>query len=143
MQARRYLLLAVGILAVALGTVGVFVPILPTTPFLLLAVACFARSSTRLERWLLGHRWFGPYLYAYREHRAMTSRHRALTLALLWAGLTYAAVAHAESWWLRGVLGAIGLGVTIHLLTLRTYTRAMLAAAASGAASATSAAGED
>ncbi|MGI6375239.1 MAG: YbaN family protein [Anaerolineae bacterium] len=130
MTLRRGLLIAGGVLATALGVVGLFVPILPTTPFLLLAAAAFARSSERLHRWLLGHRLFGAYLRAYREHRAMTSRARAITLALLWAGLTYAACAHAPSWWLRGVLAAIGLGVTLHLLTLRTYTREMAAAAA-------------
>ncbi len=125
---RRGLLIVGGVLATGLGLVGLFVPILPTTPFLLLAAAAFARSSERLHNWLLGHRWLGPYIHAYRQHRAITTRTRAIALALLWAGLTYAACAHAQAWWLRALLGAIGLGVTLHLLTLRTYTPEMAAA---------------
>ncbi|MBP7830294.1 MAG: YbaN family protein [Kiritimatiellae bacterium] len=122
----RVLLAITGLIAVGLGTVGVFVPLLPTTPFLLLAAACFLRSSDRLYAWLMHHRWFGAYIRNYREHRAITRRAKVVTLALLWGVIGYSAVAVATAWWLRALLGAVAVGVTLHLLGLKTLDRDML-----------------
>lgn len=71
---RRLIYLVLGYGFVAVGFVGVALPVLPTTPFLILAVACFARSSPRLEAWLLGHPRFGPLLSDWREHGAIPKR---------------------------------------------------------------------
>jgi hypothetical protein len=120
------LLVAVGMIAVGLGIIGVFVPLLPTTPFLLLAAACFIRSSERLYAWLIHHRWFGPYIRNYRDHRAITLRAKVATLVLLWVTIGYSAIMVASTWWLRALLAAIAVGVTIHLLHLKTLTPAML-----------------
>lgn len=81
------LLLAVGFLSLALGAAGIFLPILPTTPFLLLAAFCFARSSQRMHEYLVNHRVFGTYISNY-YNQAMTPRHKARTLAVLWFGIT-------------------------------------------------------
>lgn len=123
---KRGFLVTVGVLAVSLGTVGVFVPLLPTTPFLLLAAACFIRSSDRLYAWLIHHRWFGSYIRNYREHKAITLQARIVTLSLLWIVIGYSAVFVAQTWWLRAVLGAVAIGVTTHLLMLKTLTPEMI-----------------
>lgn len=120
---RKALLAAAGVLAVGLGAVGVFVPLLPTTPFLLLAAACFFRSSDRLYAWLLRHRWFGPYIRNYREHRAVTLRAKLLCLALLWATIGCSAVFAVRAGWLRALLAAVAAGVTLHVLRLKTLAR--------------------
>ncbi|PNU05557.1 hypothetical protein A8V01_16335 [Novosphingobium guangzhouense] len=73
--------LAIGLLLVGLGFVGIFVPLLPTTDFMLLALPCFARSSPRLEAWLLGHPRFGPALRAWRDSRAVPRHAKALACA--------------------------------------------------------------
>lgn len=122
----RILLAAVGIIAVGLGTVGVFLPLLPTTPFLLLAAACFIRSSDRLYSWLIHHRWFGRYIRNYREHRAVTRRAKVVTLVALWSVIGYSALAVATTGWLRALLGVVAIGVTLHVLSLRTLTPGML-----------------
>lgn len=119
---RKWLLAGAGVVAVGIGIVGIFVPILPTTPLLLLAAACFIRSSDRLYNWLIGHRWFGSYIRNYREHRAITRRAKVAALVLLWSVIGYSAVAAVSDWWMRALLGAIAVGVSIHLLRLRTYT---------------------
>lgn len=79
----RGILVTVGIIAISVGAIGVFVPLLPTTPFLLLAAACFIRSSDRLYAWLIHHRWFGSYIRNYREHHAITLRAKIVSLTLL------------------------------------------------------------
>ncbi|NQU27807.1 MAG: DUF454 family protein, partial [Candidatus Marinimicrobia bacterium] len=77
---RKGLLILIGILLVVLATVGIFLPLLPTTPFLLLAAACFFRSSDRLYRWLITHKWFGLYIKNYREHKAITKGAKVVIL---------------------------------------------------------------
>ncbi|MBM3189776.1 MAG: DUF454 domain-containing protein, partial [Chloroflexi bacterium] len=121
------MLLSAGIVCVALGAVGVFLPLLPTTPFLLLAAACFIRSSDRLYRWLMTHRLFGAYIRHYREYRAISLPAKIGTLALLWATIGYAILAVAQSFALRALLFLIAAGVTAHILSLRTLTQEMLA----------------
>jgi uncharacterized protein len=122
---QRGLLVAVGSVAVGLGTIGVFVPLLPTTPFLLLAAACFIRSSDRLYAWLIQHPWFGSYIRNYREHRAITLPAKVVALTLLWVAIGYSALFVARAWWLRALLGVVAVGVTTHLLLLKTLTQEM------------------
>ena len=126
-RVRKWLLLSAGILAVGFGVVGAFVPLLPTTPFLLLAAACFARSSDRHYEWLLNHRWMGAYVRNYREHKATTRRVKVVTMALLWGSIGYAVIAVADGWVVRTLLLSVAVGVTIHVLSLRVVTRDMSA----------------
>ena len=122
---RKGFLVATGTTAVGLGMVGVFVPLLPTTPFLLLAAACFVRSSDRLYAWLIHHRWFGSYISNYREHRAISLGSKIAALALLWGTIACSAVCAARTWWLRTLLAIVALAVTVHLLHLKTLTPEM------------------
>jgi len=114
------LLVVGGTMCVGLGILGVFLPLLPTTPFLLLAAFLYARSSDRLHRWLLANRWFGGIIRRYHEAREMRLPHKVVSLVLLWGTIGYSIVAVLEAWWARALLGAIAVGVTIHLLSLRT-----------------------
>ncbi len=119
---RKGFLVTIGIIAVGLGTVGVFVPLLPTTPFLLLSAACFIRSSDRLYDWLIHHRWFGSYIRNYREHKAITLRAKVISLTLLWSVIGYSAACVARTWWLKTLLGLVAISVTAHVLLLKTLT---------------------
>jgi uncharacterized membrane protein YbaN (DUF454 family) len=118
----RALLVACGTLSVALGVLGMFLPVLPTTPFLLLAAACYARSSERCHRWLLHNRWFGRTIRDYREGRGVTLRHKVAALALLWPTIGFAAWRVVPAWWGKLLLLGIATGVTVHLLSLKTAT---------------------
>jgi len=117
---RKGLLISAGILSVGLATAGIFLPLLPTTPFLLLAAACFVRSSDRLYRWLINHKWFGHYIKNYREHKAITRRAKIVILLMLWGTLGYTAILVITSLTVRVLLLLVGLGVTLHILSLKT-----------------------
>lgn len=113
-------LIAAGTSCVGLGLLGVFLPLLPTTPFLLLAAACYARSSDRFHRWLLTNRVFGRYLDNYIEKREVPLRLKLFTLLLLWATISYSALVVIDNVPVRAVLFLIAMSVSIHVLLLRT-----------------------
>ena len=115
----KWLLMSLGVLATVVGLIGVVVPLLPTTPLLLLAAACFVRSSDRLYNRLIGNRWFGGPIQGYLDRRTVPRRARILALVMLWGTMTLA-VTQVSSWWLRGVLILIAILVTVHLLRLKS-----------------------
>ena len=99
---------------------GIFVPLLPTTPFLLLAAFLYARSSERFHAWLLTNRLVGSYIRRYQEHRSMTRRHKVLTLVLLWTVIGCSACFVVSLWWARLLLAIVAVSVTVHLLWIKT-----------------------
>jgi uncharacterized membrane protein YbaN (DUF454 family) len=117
--ARRIVFLMVGVLSLATGLVGMFVPLLPTTCFLLLAAWCFARSSPRLYRWMYTNRWFGTYLQDYREGRGIPRALKVGSLSVMWLTIGASVVFAISALWVQLVLVAIALGVTIHVASLR------------------------
>jgi uncharacterized protein len=117
--ARRVLFLVVGLLSLATGVIGMFVPVLPTTCFLLLAAWCFARSSPRLHSWMFANRWFGAYLRDYREGRGIPRALKVGSLSVLWLTIGASVVFAISALWVRLALIAIALGVTIHVASLR------------------------
>jgi uncharacterized membrane protein YbaN (DUF454 family) len=116
----RRALIAAGTLFLAVGIIGVFVPILPTTPFLLLAAACYARGSDRFYNWLLGNRLFGTYIRNYREGKGLPLRVKVVVLSLLWVTIGYSAAFAVHSLWARVILALVAVGVTTHILYIRT-----------------------
>jgi uncharacterized protein len=117
----RLIFIALGLLSVFLGVLGIILPLLPTTPFLLLAAFFFARSSDRFLHWLLTNRWFGKYIRNYREGRGIPAREKAISLILLWLTISTSAFYFIENMWIRLLLFAIAAAVTTHLLRVKTY----------------------
>lgn len=124
---RRKLYLFAGLLSLALGVLGVFIPVLPTTPFLLLAAAMFMRSSEKLYLWLTNHRVFGPFIRNYRLYRAVPLRSKVVALLFLYLTIGYSLIFVVENWWLRALLLAIAAGVSWHILKLKTLSAEMSA----------------
>ena len=116
----RILLLVAGTLSVALAILGIFLPLLPTTPLLLLAAWCYARSSERFYRRLLANRWLGPYIRNYREGRGMAARAKASSLVVLWLAMSVTIGVVTPVWWVSLLLVGIGSGISIFLLRLPT-----------------------
>jgi uncharacterized protein len=122
----KKLLLVVGFLSVGLAAAGILLPILPTTPFLLLAAACFFRSSDKLYQWLITHKWFGHYIESWREHKAIPRHGKIVILLLLWASLTYSIFGVISILAIRVLLLLIGLGVTLFVLSRKTLAPEMM-----------------
>jgi uncharacterized membrane protein YbaN (DUF454 family) len=104
-----------------IGIIGIFVPLLPTTPFLLLAAACYARSSRRLYRWLISNKWIGKYVSSYREGEGIPVRVKALTIAVLWLTIGFSIFCIISSIVVKLILMLIAIGVTVHVLWLPTF----------------------
>ena len=119
---KKYVLIFIGSISLALGIVGVFIPVLPTTPFLLLSSFCYIHSSKRLYNWLINHKVFGEYIYNYITYRAVKQSTKIGALIFLWASLIIS-MTIASNLHLRIFLLAVGVGVSIHLLTLKTLRK--------------------
>lgn len=119
----RWLVIGAGFTTLGLGILGIPLPVLPTTPFLLVSAWCFGRSSEPLLRWLLTNRLFGNYLRLYVENRGIPRRVKIYILILLWTTIGLSAFLAVSVWWLRIVLITIAAGVTLHVLRIRTFKR--------------------
>lgn len=120
--AKKYLLIFAGSISLVLGIVGVFIPVLPTTPFLLLSSFCFLRSSKRLYNWLINHKLFGSYIYNYLTYRAINKNTRIGALIFLWLSLLVS-IFFVSNLHMTIFLFAVGIGVSIHLFTLKTLNK--------------------
>lgn len=107
-----------GTLSLAIGIVGIFTPVLPTTPFLLLAAACYLRSSQRFHHWLMNNRVFGSYIRNYTEGRGIPIRVKLFTIALLWITIGIS-IWVVDNLIVTIVLLIVAVGVTLHIALIR------------------------
>jgi len=117
--AKRRLLIGAGTLCTGLGIIGVFIPILPTTPFLLLAAACYMRSSERFYQWLMNNRVFGDYVRNYIEGRGIPARIKIFTILLLWVSIGLSIAFGVQNIIIRIILICLAIGVTAHVVLIR------------------------
>lgn len=116
----RWILILCGWLAVAGGVIGIFLPLLPTVPFLLLAVACFSKSSERFHRWLVEHNYLGPLLRDYLRGAGIPLRAKTIAIGMVWVSFPATTILFVRDFWLKAVLIAVAVGVTLYLLSLPT-----------------------
>ena len=119
MRIKKLLLFILGCVSLMLGMAGIIVPLLPTTPLVLLSAACFSTSNKKLEGWLLRSRLFGPFIENYRTGGGISKTRKAASIAFLWIGLITSMIALRTSW-IFVILVMVGIGVTIHLLMIKT-----------------------
>jgi uncharacterized membrane protein YbaN (DUF454 family) len=113
----RAVLVVLGTIAVGLGVVGAFLPVLPTTPFLLLAAACYARASRRFYVWLLSNRVFGPTIRTWRERRAIPRRPRRYAVVVIVVTFSIS-IGVVGLLWARLAMAALGVGLLAWLLSV-------------------------
>jgi len=120
---KKAIFIAAGTISLGLGGVGVFLPILPTTPFLLLSAACYYKGSERMHRWLLSNKLFGNYIRNYKEGKGITQTGKILTLSLLWITICFSMFYVVNNYVVQIVLFAMAIAVTIHIIALPIYRR--------------------
>ncbi|WP_339528636.1 YbaN family protein [Pseudomonas mucidolens] len=118
----RYALLAIGWLSVVLGVIGIFLPVLPTTPFLLLAAACFARSSPRFYAWLVQHPRLGPWIRDYLDGNGIPLKGKAYAIGLMWLSIGVSCYLVPLPW-ARAFMLISAVLVTIYILRQKTLPR--------------------
>jgi uncharacterized protein len=115
---KRILFRILGFTFIGLGTIGIFLPVLPTTIFFLLASVCFAKSSERFYNWLLTNRIFGKYIKDYLEGRTIPLRTKIFSIAFLWIGISSSAIFFVENYYIKILLFIIAILVTIHIASV-------------------------
>ncbi|MBR3976410.1 MAG: YbaN family protein [Bacteroidaceae bacterium] len=116
----KYILAFLGTLSLLLGVIGIFLPVLPTTPFLLLSAALYLRSSRRLYNWLMSHHRLGPYIRNFQINKSIPLRVKIVSVSMVWITLLYCAFFVASQWWMGVIFIAIAVGVSAHILHYKT-----------------------
>lgn len=116
---RKAVLVPAGCIFLAIGGVGIALPVLPTTPFVLLAAGCFATSSPGMYDKLANSKYFGEYVRNYKEKTGISTRTRAISLIFLWCMLGISAFFMKDNTTVLCILLIVGIAVSVHILTIR------------------------
>jgi uncharacterized membrane protein YbaN (DUF454 family) len=126
----RTLWFIAGTICLVLGAIGIVVILLPTTPFLLAAAACYYKSSERMHKWLLNNKWFGEYISNYTEGKGLTKKTKITALALLWATIGFSTVFMLNRLLptqlvlpIQMIIIAVAIAVSLHILRLPTFRK--------------------
>ncbi|MDD2491850.1 MAG: YbaN family protein [Bacteroidales bacterium] len=117
---RRIIYIILASFFVTLGSIGIFLPLIPTTPFLLLAVYFYMNSSYSRLKWLLNNKYLGPYIHSYLSKEGIPVRLKIKTISLLWITISLTFFFATDNTHIRIFLGVVAIGVTIHLLLKKT-----------------------
>jgi len=111
----------IGTVCVGLGVLGIFLPVLPTTPFLLLAAFCYGRGSQRFYHWLVYRSRVGSYIQNFQSGRGVPIKQKRLTIMLLWLTIGSTIGLVDLAWWQKAAMLIVAMGVTIHLIRMKTW----------------------
>lgn len=117
---KRNFLIVLGSLSLALGLLGIALPLLPTTPFLLLSATCYFHGSDRLYQWLMSHPTLGPYIRSFREDKAIPLRAKIISVTMVWVTLLYCIFFVVDPLWLKCLLFVLAIAISWHILSFAT-----------------------
>ena len=117
---KKKIIFIVGIVSLCLGIVGIFIPLLPTTPFLLLSAASFTRSSEKMYLWLMEHPWFGKYIREFQENKSIPLSTKVFSIGMLWITILLSVIFAVKSIYFRAALIVIAVLVSVHILRYKT-----------------------
>jgi uncharacterized membrane protein YbaN (DUF454 family) len=117
------ILVVSGTFFLLIGLIGIIIPILPTTPFLLLSAACYARGSKKFYNWLINNKWLGGYIKNYHQGKGIPVNVKILTLTFLWITILFSTFIIVTNYLIQIILIIIAIAVTIHILTIKTMKK--------------------
>lgn len=120
---KKGILVASGTFFLALGIIGIFIPLLPTTPFLLLSAACYIRGSKKFYFWLIKNKWLGEYIKNYQEGKGVPINVKIISIIVLWITIIFSTIIIVPYNIIRIILIIIAIGVTIHIITIKTLDK--------------------
>jgi uncharacterized membrane protein YbaN (DUF454 family) len=120
---KKGLLVVSGTLFLALGVIGIFIPLLPTTPFLLLAAACYIKGSKKFYDWLIKNRWLGQYIKNYQDGKGIPFKVKIITIIVLWLTIIISTILFVSNLIIQIILFIIAIGVTIHIIKIKTLDK--------------------
>lgn len=119
----RGIYVIVGTIALVIGAIGLFLPVIPTTPLVILAAACYYRGSERLHAWILRSRWFGETIKNYQAGRGLTRDTKVRAIILMWTTIIISAWFFVSNHFVRVAMIGVAMGVTVYLVRLPTLER--------------------
>lgn len=119
----RSIYIIVGTIALVIGAIGLFLPVIPTTPLVILAAACYYRGSDRLHNWILSSRWFGETVKNYQEGRGLTRDTKVRAISMMWAMILISAWFFVSNFFVRVAIICVAIGVTVYLIKLPTLEK--------------------
>ena len=119
----KVIYIVLGSISLCLGVMGLFLPLLPTTPFLLLSSILWFRGSPRLYKWLLNHKRLGPYIRNFMENKAIPLRVKVISVSLVWLTLLYCSFFMSGNIWLASLFIVLAIGITWHILSYKTLSK--------------------
>jgi uncharacterized protein len=129
----RLFWLVLGFICVGLGAIGIVLPILPTTPFVLAAAGCFCKSSPKMYNWLLNNKWFGDYIRNYKEGRGLSMKSKITGLTFLWITIGVSTIFFLDRLLppqlvlpIQLIMVTVAVGVSIHVLKLPTLKQSVI-----------------
>jgi len=117
---KKGILVVSGTFFIVLGVIGIFIPLLPTTPFLLLSAACYIRGSKKFYNWLIKNKWFGEYIKNYQAGKGVPLNVKIISLIILWITIIFSTIVIVSYFLIRIILIIIAIGVTIHIMAIKT-----------------------
>jgi len=120
MELVRLFFLGLGVFFFGIGAAGAFIPVLPTTPFILISVFCFGKSSTKAEKWISSNRYFGSYIENYRDNKGVPLDIKLKSIAFLWITIILSLILLFDKSYLFVLLIIVGIAVTAHIILLKT-----------------------
>ncbi|MGD2201612.1 MAG: YbaN family protein [Candidatus Bathyarchaeota archaeon] len=118
---KKAFFIILGTIAMVIGFIGLFLPVIPTTPLVILAAACYYRSSDRLHNWILRSKWFGDTVENYQAGKGLTKNNKIKAIVLMWAMITISVVFFVENFLIQLILLGIAITVSLYIIKLPTY----------------------
>lgn len=120
---KKGILLSIGTISVVLGIIGIIIPLIPTTPLLLLGAACWFRTSKKLHHWLVNNKWLGPYIKQYQDGLGIPLKTKLFVITIMWISISFSAILIVPIFWVKILLFLVAGCITCYISSIKTLRK--------------------